>query len=69
MSKHWTESKILRVNTLAAVMVAVELQWEMMQPYLPVNFYTAVAFALPIINAVLRVVTTEALTFGLTDAE
>ena len=42
-------------------LVALEAGTGLLQPVLPVNFYTAVAVGLPIINAVLRVVTTQAL--------
>ena len=41
--------------------VALEAGTGLMQDVLPVNFYTAIAVALPVINAVLRVVTHEAL--------
>jgi hypothetical protein len=53
---------MLQVNALAAGLVALEAGTGLLQPVLPVNFYTAVAVALPVINAVLRVVTTQALT-------
>lgn len=60
--KPWWKSRMLQVNALAAGLVALEAGTGLLQPVLPVNFYTAVAVALPVINAVLRVVTTQALT-------
>jgi hypothetical protein len=60
--KPWWTSRMLQVNALAAGLVALEAGTGLLQPVLPVNFYTAVAVALPVINAVLRVVTTQALT-------
>lgn len=56
--KPWWQSKTLIVNALIAGLVALEAGTGMLQPYLPVQFYTAVAVGLPIINAILRVVTT-----------
>lgn len=62
--KPWWKSKIMWVNAGAAGLVALEVATAAMQPYLPVNFYLAMAVALPVVNAVLRVITTQALTFG-----
>jgi len=45
-----------------AALVAAEAGTGFLQPVLPVNFYTAIAVGLPIINAVLRVITSQALT-------
>lgn len=59
--KLWWQSRTLRINALAAALVALEAGTGLLQPYLPVNFYTAVAVALPVVNAVLRVITTQAL--------
>lgn len=59
--KPWWRSRTLQVNALVAALVALEAGTGLMQPVLPVNFYTAIAVALPVINAVLRVVTHEAL--------
>lgn len=60
--KPWWRSRTLLANALAAALVALEASTGLLQPYLPVNLYTAVAVALPVINAVLRVITTQALT-------
>lgn len=59
--KPWWRSRTLQVNALVAALVALEAGTGLMQDVLPVNFYTAIAVALPVINAVLRVVTHEAL--------
>lgn len=61
MRKAWWKSRTLQANALVAALVALEAGAGLLQPVLPVNFYTAVAVGLPIINAVLRVVTTQAL--------
>lgn len=60
--KCWWRSRTLRVNALAAGLVALEASTGVLQPLLPVNLYSAIAVALPVVNAVLRVVTTRGLT-------
>lgn len=61
MSTHkpWWRSKTLQVNALAAALVAFEASSGLLQPLLPVNLYTAIAVSLPVINAWLRVITTQ----------
>lgn len=61
MAKPWWKSRTIRVNAVIAGLVALEAGTGLLQPVLPVNFYTAVAVGLPVINAVLRVITTQAL--------
>ena len=58
--KPWYTSKTLIFNALAAALLALEASSGLLQPFLPVNFYAALAVALPIVNSVLRVVTTQA---------
>lgn len=60
--KPWWKSRTLQFNALVAALVAAEGGTGFLQPVLPVNFYTAIAVGLPIINAVLRVITSQALT-------
>jgi hypothetical protein len=57
--KPWYRSRTILVNAAVAGLVALEAVSGMLQPHLPVNFYTAVAVGLPVINAILRVITTE----------
>ncbi len=59
--KCWWKSRTLWVNAIAAALVALEASTGVLQPRLPVNLYAALAVALPVINAVLRVLTTQAL--------
>jgi hypothetical protein len=59
--KRWYQSKTIVVNVVAAGLVALEAVFGLLQPHLPVNFYTALAVGLPIINAMLRVITSEAI--------
>lgn len=59
--KCWWKSRTLWVNAIAAALVALEATTGVLQPRLPVNLYMLMAVALPIINAVLRVITTQAL--------
>ncbi len=58
--KHWSRSRTLWVNAIAAALVALEAGTGLLQPHLPVSLYTAVAVGLPVINAVLRVMTHQA---------
>lgn len=60
--KPWWQSRTLIINVVAAALVALESGTGILQPHLPVNFYTALAVGLPVVNAVLRVVTNQALT-------
>lgn len=59
--KPWWQSKTLIINAAAAGLVALEASTGLLQPHLPMNLYTAIAVALPIINAMLRVVTKQAI--------
>lgn len=60
-NKVWWKSKTLWVNAIVASLAAAEAVTGVMQPHVGVNFYAAIAVFLPIINAFLRVITTEAL--------
>lgn len=59
--KPWWKSKTLIVNAAAAALIAAEANLQIIQPLLPVNFYALAAAALPVVNAILRVVTTQGL--------
>lgn len=63
-AKPWWQSKTLWVNAIAAALTALEAGTGVLQLYLPVNFYAVMAVGLPVVNAVLRVVTTTAVTLG-----
>ena len=62
--KPWYTSKTIIINAIVAALVALEAGTGLLQPYLPGNFYALVAVGLPVLNAVLRVITTTALTAG-----
>lgn len=59
--KLWWQSRTLIVNAITAALVALEAGTGLLQPYLPVDFFTVIAVALPMVNAILRVITTQAL--------
>ncbi len=59
--KPWWKSRTLRLNAAAAALAALEANTGLLQPMLPVNFYEALAVALAVGNAVLRVATTQPL--------
>lgn len=66
--KAWYLSKTLWVNAIVAALVALEAGTGMLQPFLPPHFYTIVAVGLPVINAVLRIVTTQGLSLSKSNA-
>ncbi len=59
--KPWYQSKTIIVNAIVAALVALEAGTGLLQPYLPGNFYAIIAVGLPVVNAILRVITTTAL--------
>lgn len=61
--KPWWKSRIVQLNAMAIILTAIESQLHIIQPYLSVNFYAAVAFALPPLNAFLRFLTTQPVSF------
>lgn len=61
MKKKWWKSKTLWINGALLAMAAAETQLNVLQPMLPVNVYSVMAFVLPVVNAYLRFVTTQAI--------
>ena len=60
--KRWYKSKTVWVNTGILVLTIAETQFSFLQPMLPVNIYAMIAFSLPIVNGILRTITSSALT-------
>lgn len=58
MKKAWYKSKTLWVNAGVAALVALEAVTGFLQPYVGDAFYAAIAVGLPVVNAMLRVITT-----------
>lgn len=63
--KPWYYSKTLWFNLISAVLIALEAQFSLLQPYLPGSVYAWIATALTLGNAVLRVVSAAPLAFGI----
>lgn len=61
MAKAWWKSRTIRLNAIAAGLVVLEANTGLLQPHLPINFYTALAVGLPVLNAILRVITSQPL--------
>jgi hypothetical protein len=59
--KRWYKSKTIWVNVGAAALMALEASTGLLKPYMAEEFWVAMAVALPMINAMLRVITTEGL--------
>lgn len=58
--KPWWQSKTLWVNALVLALAAAESQLQVLQGALPGGLFTWLAFALPVINAALRFITSTA---------
>jgi len=59
--KAWWKSKTLWINIIVAVLASLEATTGLLQPFLPEHWYVVVAMGLPVINVVLRIVTTQGL--------
>lgn len=59
--KAWWKSKTLWINIIVAVLASLEATTGLLQPFLPEHWYVVVAVGLPVINVVLRIVTTQGL--------
>jgi len=62
--KPWWKSRTIRLNVIAAVLIAIEAQFSLLQPYLPGNVYAWFAVALTVLNAALRVITIAPISLG-----
>ena len=65
--KPWYKSRTLIVNAAVAALAAFELVSGLLQPFLSVNVFTAIAVGLPVFNAILRVITTQGVVFSQKD--
>lgn len=59
-AKPWWKSRTLWLNAAVLAFAALEAGLQVLQPLLPVNVFTLVALVLPVLNMVLRTVTTTA---------
>ena len=57
--KPWYTSKTIWVNIVVAVLASLEATTGILKPYLPDHWYVFLAVGLPVINIVLRIVTTQ----------
>lgn len=62
--KSWWQSKTIWLNLVSALLMALELKFDLLQPILPGNVYAWLAVAITVANGVLRVVTSAPLAFG-----
>lgn len=68
-SKPWWRSRTLWLNALVLMAAAAETRLQLLQPLLPLNVYSLVAFGLPLLNVLLRLVTQQPLSIGPAPAE
>lgn len=59
--KNWYQSKTMWFNIISAVLVVLEAQIGVLTPLLPSDVAPWVLLGIPIINVVLRIVTTQPL--------
>lgn len=62
--KNWYQSKTMWFNIISAVLVVLEVQLGVLTPLLPSDVAPWVLLGIPIINVVLRVITTQPLAIG-----
>lgn len=62
--KPWWQSKTIWLNLISALLIALELKFDLLQPLLPSNVYAWLAVAITVANGVLRVVTSAPIAFG-----
>lgn len=65
--KPWYTSRTLWFNGVCAMLAVAELNFKLLEGRIPGGFYTWMAFVLPIGNALLRIITTTALTLPKVD--
>lgn len=63
-ARPWWHSRTLWFNAFAAALLAAEASFSLLQPLLPVNAFAAVSFVLVVVNAALRLVTTQPVQLG-----
>jgi hypothetical protein len=56
-AKHWLRSRTLIVNAIALGLIVAESHLQLLQGVLPLDVYQLAAFVLPVVNAMLRLVT------------
>lgn len=61
--KHWSRSRTLIFNAVAAALLAAEQSFHLLQPLMPVDVYVLFAFSLAIGNAVIRASTSQPIYF------
>jgi len=57
--KKWYKSKTIIVNALVAALATLEASTGLLEPYLPGGWYVMLAVGLPVVNVMLRVITTQ----------
>lgn len=60
--KKWYKSKMIWFNVLVGVMLIIEQNLSVIQQAIPQNFSVMLIVLVPIINLILRVITTNGLT-------
>ena len=62
--KVWWASKALWFNFLSAILTGLEMHFRLLQPLLGETLYGAAAFSIAMVNILLRLATTQPISFG-----
>ena len=61
--KKWYKSKTIWLNVIVGALVALESTTSYLQGYIQEKFYIAIAIGLPVVNAMLRSVTNQPISY------
>ena len=64
MAKPWWKSKVIGFNAVAAALIALESNYSLLQPYLPISVYLVGAMVIAGVNAGLRIITSQGISLG-----
>jgi hypothetical protein len=67
--KVWWASKALWFNFLSAILAGLEMHFRLLQPLFSETLYGAAAFVIAMTNILLRLVTSQPISFGKPEVE
>jgi hypothetical protein len=60
--KKWYQSKTILLNMFVAILAVFEASTGLLKPFVPDYLYVTLAVSLPILNIILRTITTQSVT-------
>jgi hypothetical protein len=67
--KVWWASKALWFNFVSVILTGLEMHFRLLQPLFSETLYGAAAFAIAMVNILLRLVTSQPISFGKQEGE